>query len=71
MDPARSGLVERIWRAARPRYTDYVEWALDAGMFLFKRDGAVVANTGQTFRSLLEGRLSRVTARSTTTGRCT
>ncbi len=54
MDPARSGLVERVWRASRPRYTDYVEWALDAGMFLFKRDGAVIANTGQTFRSFLK-----------------
>jgi glutamate--cysteine ligase len=54
MDPTRSGLVERVWRAERPRYEDYVEWALDAGMFLFKRNGAVVANTGQTFRSFLK-----------------
>ncbi len=53
MDPARSGLIERVWRAARPSYRDYVEWALDAGMFLFKRRGQVVANTGQTFRDFM------------------
>jgi glutamate--cysteine ligase len=28
----------------------YVEWALDVPMFLFKRDGRGVRNTGQTFR---------------------
>lgn len=53
MDPARSGLIPRLWTAERVGYRDYVEWALDAGMFLFLRDGAVVANTGQTFRSFL------------------
>jgi glutamate--cysteine ligase len=53
MDPARSGLIEPIWRARRPSYRDYAEWALDAGMFLFKRGDTVIANTGQTFRSFL------------------
>lgn len=53
MDPARSGLVERVLRARAPRYLDYVEWALDAGMFLIKRNGQVLANTGQTFRDFL------------------
>jgi glutamate--cysteine ligase len=54
MDPTRSGLVPPIWQAERPRYRDYVEWALDSGMFLFKRDGKVVANTGQTFRAFMK-----------------
>jgi glutamate--cysteine ligase len=53
MDPSRSGLIPRMWATPKPGYRDYVEWALDAGMFLFKRDGKVVANTGQTFRSFL------------------
>jgi glutamate--cysteine ligase len=54
MDPTRSGLIPRIWQATKPRYHDYVEWALDSGMFLFKRDGKVVANTGQTFRAFIK-----------------
>ncbi len=54
MDPSRSGLIPRIWQTAKPSYRDYVEWALDSGMFLFKRDGKVVANTGQTFRAFMK-----------------
>jgi glutamate--cysteine ligase len=50
MDPDRSGLVERVWTSQRPSYRDYVEWALDAGMFLFRHDGTSFHNTGQTFR---------------------
>lgn len=50
MDPARSGLIERLWQKNSPGYADYVEWALDAGMFLFKRGEKVIANTGQPFR---------------------
>ncbi len=53
MDPTRSGLIPPLWTGERAGYRDYVEWALDAGMFLILRDGAVVANTGQTFRSFL------------------
>jgi glutamate--cysteine ligase len=53
MDPSRSGLIPSIWGTAKPTYRHYVEWALDSGMFLFKRDGKVVANTGQTFRSFM------------------
>jgi glutamate--cysteine ligase len=30
-----------------------VEWALDAGMFLFKRGDEAIANTGQSFRDFL------------------
>lgn len=54
MDPARSGLIPSLWSATKPSYRHYVEWALDAGMFLFKRAGKVVANTGQTFRSFMQ-----------------
>jgi glutamate--cysteine ligase len=57
MDPERSGLVRAVWHEPgrrRPGYRDYVEWALDAGMFLFKREGQVIANTGQTFRRFLQ-----------------
>jgi glutamate--cysteine ligase len=53
MDPSRSGLIQRLWTTARPRYRDYVEWALDAGMFFIKRGDRLVLNTGQTFRDFL------------------
>ena len=53
MDPARSGLIAPLWSKERPGYRDYVEWALDAGMFLFKRGERVLKNTGQTFRAFL------------------
>jgi glutamate--cysteine ligase len=54
MDPARSGLIQPLWNKERPSYDDYVEWSLDAGMFLFWRDGKSFKNTGQTFRSFLK-----------------
>ncbi len=50
VDPDRSGLVPRLWKP-NAGFDDYVEWALDVPMFLFKRDGIAIANTGQTFRS--------------------
>lgn len=52
VDPDRQGLVPRVL-APGARFRDYVEWALDAPMFLVLRDeGArIVANTGQTFRA--------------------
>lgn len=50
VDPDRSGLVPSIWRE-NSTFDDYIEWALDVPMFLFKRNSEVVANTGQTFRS--------------------
>jgi glutamate--cysteine ligase len=53
MDPARSGLIPSLWKKDEPSYRDYVEWALDAGMFLIKRRGEIVRNTGQTFRNFL------------------
>ena len=54
VDPDRAGLVPQLWKKAA-RFDDYVEWALDVPMFLFKRDGHAIANTGQTFRSFLKG----------------
>lgn len=53
MDPTRSGLIPPFWRKRSLGYRDYVEWALDAGMFLFKRGETVHYNTGQTFRDFL------------------
>jgi len=50
MDPSRSGLIPSLWTDRPLGYADYVEWALDAGMFLFKRGERVFFNTGQTFR---------------------
>jgi glutamate--cysteine ligase len=53
MDPTRSGLIPPFWQKGRLGYRDYIEWALDAGMFLFKRGDRVYYNTGQTFRDFL------------------
>ena len=54
MDPARSGLLARVWQSEPLRYRDYVQWALDAGMFFIKRDERLVLNTGQTFRDFIQ-----------------
>jgi glutamate--cysteine ligase len=53
VDPDRSGLVPALWKRGS-RFEDYVEWALDVPMFLFKRGGHAIANTGQTFRSFMK-----------------
>ncbi len=53
VDPDRSGLLPKLWKKGA-RFDDYVEWALDVPMFLFKREGLAVANTGQTFRDFWE-----------------
>ncbi len=50
VDPDRSGLVPGVWKNDAG-YADYIEWALDVPMFLIKRGGEPIANTGQTFRS--------------------
>jgi len=50
VDNDRSGLVPALWKK-NATFVDYVEWALDIPMFMFKRDGQKVGNTGQTFRS--------------------
>lgn len=48
VDNDRAGLVPHVWKEGA-RYADYVAWALSAPMFLVKREGAIVANTGQSF----------------------
>jgi glutamate--cysteine ligase len=53
VDPDRTGLLPALWKRDA-RLDDYVEWALDVPMFLFKRGGRPVMNTGQTFRSFLK-----------------
>ncbi len=53
MDPQRSGLMPALWTQKRLRYRDYVEWALDAGMFFIKRGPRLILNTGQSFRDFL------------------
>ncbi len=50
VDPDRQGLLPAVLERGR-HFADYIEWALDAPMFLFKRDNQVVENTGQTFRA--------------------
>ena len=52
MDRARSGLLPFAWDADMS-FRRYVEWALDAPMFLIKRGGQVIPNTGQTFREFM------------------
>lgn len=49
-DNDRSGLVPSVWKKGA-KFVDYVEWALDVPMFMFKRDGQKIVNTGQSFRS--------------------
>lgn len=53
-DPDRSGLVPSVWKRGAT-FVDYIEWALDIPMFMFKRDGKKIVNTGQTFRSFFKG----------------
>lgn len=50
VDPDRSGLVPALWKPTAS-FDDYIEWALDVPMFLIKREGRAIPNTGQTFRS--------------------
>jgi glutamate--cysteine ligase len=52
VDPDRSGLLPWAWNE-KTSFRDYVEWALDVPMFLVKRRGAILRNTGQTFRAYL------------------
>jgi glutamate--cysteine ligase len=56
-DNDRSGLVPTLWKKTA-KFVDYVEWALDVPMFMFKRNGQKVANTGQSFRSFFKSGFS-------------
>jgi glutamate--cysteine ligase len=49
VDPDRSGLVPRMLEKGRS-YADYVEWVLDAPMFMIKRGVDAINNSGQRFR---------------------
>jgi glutamate--cysteine ligase len=53
VDPSRQGLIRDVFERGR-RFSDYVAWAVESPMFLIKRDGEVIENTGQTFRDFLE-----------------
>lgn len=48
-DNNRAGLIASLMEEGS-RYRTYVDWAMDIPMYFIKRDGEVVANTGQTFR---------------------
>jgi len=52
VDPDRTGLLPMLWKSGSG-FDDLVEWALDVPMFLIKRRGNAIANTGQTFRSFM------------------
>jgi glutamate--cysteine ligase len=53
VDPDRQGLLPKVLENGA-RFTDYIAWALDVPMFLFKHHGEVFENTGQTFRSFMK-----------------
>jgi glutamate--cysteine ligase len=53
VDPDRQGLLPPMW-SPKSRLLDYVNWALDAPMFLIKRGDQVLKNTGQTFRAFMK-----------------
>lgn len=52
MDPDRSGLLPFAWKEGAS-LADYVQWALDAPMFLVKRDGVATQATTHSFRRFL------------------
>jgi glutamate--cysteine ligase len=52
MDPSRTGILPFAWEKDMS-FKRYVEWALDAPMFLIKRSDKVIANTSQTFRDFM------------------
>ncbi len=53
VDPSRQGLVPRVLGDGK-RFVDYVEWALDAPMFVVKRGKEVHDASGITFRQFME-----------------
>jgi glutamate--cysteine ligase len=54
VDPDRSGLLPFLWSDASAGFARYVDWVLDCPMFMLKRDGKIVHNTGQTFRAFMK-----------------
>lgn len=53
VDPDRQGLLPSVLERGT-KFTDYIAWALDVPMFLIKREGKVIENTGQTFRRFMK-----------------
>lgn len=53
VDPDRTGFLPFAWKQDAS-YEDYIEWALDAPMFLIARADKSILNTGQTFRDFFE-----------------
>ncbi len=53
VDPDRQGLVPAVLKE-KSRFSDYVDWALDAPMFVIIRDDEAIENTGQSFRSFMK-----------------
>ncbi|MGD8860515.1 MAG: glutamate-cysteine ligase family protein [Myxococcales bacterium] len=52
MDVDRSGILPFAWERDLG-YRAYVEWALDVPMFMVKRGGRLIENTGQSFRGFM------------------
>lgn len=63
MDPDRSGLLPFAWERDAT-LEDYVQWALDVPMFLVKRGGDLIENTGQTFRAFMGDGYGGATAKA-------
>jgi glutamate--cysteine ligase len=53
VDPDRQGLIANVLERGA-RFSDYVEWAAHVPMFMVKRNGEVLENTGQSFASFLQ-----------------
>jgi len=51
-DPDRAGLLPFAW-GDDMSFDRYVDWALDVPMFMVKRKGKAIHNTGQTFRAFM------------------
>jgi glutamate--cysteine ligase len=64
MDPSRTGLLPFAWEKDMS-FRKYVEWALDAPMFLIKRDDKVISNTTQTFREFMRSGANGLRATAT------
>ncbi len=62
VDPDRSGLLPFAWDERPMGFSRYVEWVLDCPMFMLKRDGKIVHNTGQTFRAFMRDGYQGATA---------
>lgn len=53
VDPSRQGLIKNVLEKGT-RFADYIQWALDAPMFLIKRNGEIIENTSQSFRDFMK-----------------